>query len=184
MIWELRNAQIDDFAPLVAANQNFSENDMFETDGEPKIWEMPPAVMPFVEKRKKKQKPVADIAHFVHGALVFNSKSALALQDFILRFGQLLPMDCLGEMVYFYNVTRVLNAIDFEKSTKIHGTPVIDVPCFDLERIPKEPIIFKDHGNQCSFIYTNDAGRDALEKVIFKEKLTGLKFSTPGEKPY
>jgi hypothetical protein len=61
-IWELRCAAVNDFASIVSRDYDNVEDELFDTDGTAKDWKDQPVVGYAVDKRKKTQKPRADIA--------------------------------------------------------------------------------------------------------------------------
>jgi hypothetical protein len=71
-IWELRCGSVNVFAAIVSRDYDNIEDEMFDTDGSPKDWKDRPMVGYAVDKRKKTQKPRADIGLLLPGALVRN----------------------------------------------------------------------------------------------------------------
>lgn len=183
MIWELRNDLIGEVAILVDASQSYDDLSLFRADGSVKHWLDTPKVMPFEEKRKKKQKPRADISHLSPGSIVLNQRAYEALHDFLAQFGQLLELDCLGEKEYFYNVTNVIPALDLEKSE-------IDEGVVRKEKFPDDclntdkPVIFKDPMTVRARIYANNSARRIMEARVKEKNLTGVKFVEPGTSMY
>ncbi|NJO12161.1 MAG: hypothetical protein HC872_00335 [Gammaproteobacteria bacterium] len=157
MIWQLTNGGIEEFSILVFANEDEVFAGMFEMDGKPKHWSVRPRVEPFVDKRKKQQKPLADISYVTHGTIVLNGKAYAALGEFLSRFGQLLELDCNGEVYYFYNVTNLIDAIDVDCSG-LEGKSVVK-EAFRQDAIPSTAQIFKDPRTAHHAIYVNQAAK-------------------------
>ncbi len=154
----------------------------FWVDGKPKHWAMRPKVEPFIEKRRKKAKPRADLSYLLGGSIVLNEKAYLALKDFLLPFGQLLELDCNGEVEYFYNVTNLLPCVDYERSVK-KGTSVVEEVFLD-NVIPEEPMIFKDLLTARTRTYANQAGREKFEQLAAAAGLFGACFVEAGKDPF
>jgi hypothetical protein len=117
-VWELKSGSVNDFAPLVFADDKDVESGMFDATGASLSWSSKPKVEVFVEPGKKKPKPLADVSALTPGALVMNDKAKVALESFLSRFGQFLEMDCSGEPRWFYNVTNLVPCIDEARSAK------------------------------------------------------------------
>jgi hypothetical protein len=59
------------------------------------------------------------------------------LKDFLAQFGQLLALDCAGDVSCFYNVTNIVSCIDFARSEKSStGKTILKVE-FLPEAIPR-----------------------------------------------
>lgn len=71
-IWELRCATPNDFAMLTPVDHDDLEEDVFDTTGTPKQWLDRPRVTYHVEKRRKVQKPQADVGLLIPEALVLD----------------------------------------------------------------------------------------------------------------
>ncbi len=183
MMWELRNDGIGTFAMLVCTLPDEEAGMYFITDGSAKNWPDRPPVMPAPERRSKKGKPRADISHLWPGSIVLNQRAHDCLQDLLTPFGQLLELDCQGEIEYFYNVTKLQQCIDRARSTfdangVLRNEIMLDLPAAD------NPCICKDSLTASSQIYLNQAARQQMEERVAREKLTGIKFSIPGSWPY
>ncbi|MFL6677324.1 MAG: hypothetical protein ACJ8IK_03215 [Burkholderiaceae bacterium] len=98
---------------------------------------------------------MADISALTPGALALNDKAKAALEPFLLRFGQLLEMDCEGEPRWFYNVTNVVSCIDEARSEK-RPTGTLSKEAFSGERVPAEAAVFKDPLTAPVKIYVKD----------------------------
>ncbi|WP_293373914.1 hypothetical protein [Nevskia sp.] len=178
-VWELRNGLINETAQLIHSSANELHSGMFDVEGRPLAWRGRPSVEFLMEKRKKKQKPRADIMTFVPGVLVLNEKAFAALQDFLSRFGQLLEMSCEGGYVYFYNVTNLLDCVDAERSEK-RSSGSIFKEAFLEDAIPDVPTVFKDSLTARTRIYVNQSAKESLEKRIADAALSGAQFVMPG----
>ena len=178
MIWELRCAKINSFSPLVIVDDADIRAGMFAVDGSPKDWTHRPAVDFFVEPRKKKQRPRANVIHLKLGALVLDAKAKLALGSFLSKFGQLLELHLGGDVLWFYNVTNVVPCLD-EANSERDETGMIMAEAFDESRVPKEAAVFKDPKMGVIRIYVNDAGRAEIERLASDAGLTGIECGTP-----
>jgi len=176
-IWETTNDSIDQVSMLVATESDRSNLhfwDQFGGDGSPIHWSWPPRLQPFVDKKRAKQKPRADVSPFRPGSLALNARARDALGDFLGRFGQLLEIDVLGEVEYYYNVTNTLGCIDHDRSEVLPGG-FIKRPAFEARSIPAQAAIFKDP-TQPSSIYVNDAAKLELERRVAESGITGMAF--------
>jgi hypothetical protein len=178
MIWELRCAKINSFASLVALDDADFRAGLFAADGSVQDWMHRPAVEFFVETRKKKQPPRANVIFMKHGALVLDAKAKLALGAFLSKFGQLLELHLGGETLWFYNVTNMVTCLDAEKSER-DETGMIMAEAFDEANVPKAPAVFKDPTMAVIRIYVNDAGRAEIERLASDAELTGIECGSP-----
>lgn len=176
-IWEIANDLIGK-APMLVVTEDDRCNlcfwDQFGGDGSPIHWTKPPKLQPFVDKKRPKPMPRADISPFMPGSLALNAKARDALGDFLDRFGQLLEIDVLGEIEYYYNITNVIDCIDRSKSEVLPGG-FVKKPAFNESSIPTQAALFKD-ANHPSSIYANDAAKSELEKRIAESGITGMSF--------
>ncbi len=177
-IWELRCGSVNDFAMLVPRDRHDIEEDAFDTDGKPKDWMDRPLVGFSIDKRKKVMKPRADVSLFVPGALVLNERARDALGEFLGRFGQLLELDCSGEVLYFFNATRIVSCVDKSRSEKFEDGGVM-LESFEESKAPTEAAVFKDPLTAPVRIYVNDAGKTEIERIAVDASLTGIECGTP-----
>lgn len=178
-IWELHLDGLNQYAVLVPCEEHEGLLDLFTADGSPKHWPVMPKVEPFIEKRKKVAKPRADISYLSGGSIILNQKAFLALKDFLLPFGQLLKLDCKGEIEYFYNVTNLLACIDFAHSEKQDDVVIREV--FLPQAVPDLPQIFKDPHTARMSIYINQAGREKFEQLAAACGVFGARFVPAGQ---
>lgn len=180
-LWECMSGS-SDFAGLTATDMQDMMDGIFNTDGQKKQWQKIPAIRPSHYKNKKNQPPLADIGWLVPGAIVLNSKAHAVLGDFLAPFGEMLEMTCDAEVCYFYNVTNLVACIDFDKSEKTpSGLSVRKAEFFD-SAIPEGLQIFKDPLTAGSRIYLTATAKDAFERAIVANGLTGLHFFEAGKK--
>ncbi|RUL68514.1 hypothetical protein [Dyella choica] len=168
---------IDQVSMLVVTDEdrlNFSFWDQFRDDGSSMHWNKRPKLQPFVDKKRKKQKPRADISPFRPGGLALNGKARDALGDFLSQFGQLLEIDVLGEVEYYYNVTNVLTSVDLNQSEVVPGG-FVKKPAFNASSVPSQATVFKDAA-VLSSIYVNDAAKLELENRIAESGIRGIGF--------
>jgi hypothetical protein len=181
-VWEFKPGNVNEFSPLVFASDKDIESGMFDAEGQPLSWKKKPKIEVFVESRKKKAQPLADISALTPGALALNDKAKTALEPFLAQFGQMLEMDCEGEPRWFYNVTNVLSCIDEERSEK-RPTGALSKEEFFDDKVPTEPAVFKDPLTAPVKIYVNEAAKAALESLIDDAGLVGAAFVVPGPPP-
>jgi len=177
MIWELRCAKINSFAPLVLLDREDSRSGMLDTKGAVQDWKHRPAVEFFAEPKKKPQ-PRANVIHLKPGALVLDAKAKLALGSFLSKFGQLLELHHGGETLWFYNVTNIVPCLDEANSQK-DKRGMIKAEAFDESKVPEEAAVFKDPKMGVIRIYVNDAGRAEIERLASDAGLTGIECGTP-----
>ena len=173
MIWELRCAKINSFAPLVAIDDADFQAGLFAADGSPQDWTHRPAVEFHVETGKKKQLPRANVIFMKHGALVLDAQAKLALGSFLSKFGQLLELHLGGATLWFYNVTNIIACLDKEKSEWEEGGMILE-EAFDESSAPEAAAVFKDPVMGVIRIYVNDAGRAEIERLVSDAGLTGI----------
>ncbi len=181
-VWEFKPGNVNDYAPLVFTSDKDIESGMFDAEGQPLTWKKKPKIEVFVESRKKKALPLADISALTPGALALNDKAKAALEPFLAQFGQMLEMDCEGQSRWFYNVTNVVSCIDEQRSEK-RPTGALSKEEFFDDKVPTEPAVFKDPLTAPVKIYVNEAGKAALQSLIDDAGLVGAAFVVPGPPP-
>lgn len=179
-LWELTSGGTNNFSVYVFSSREELWSGIFDMDGKSKQWDYRPSVQAFVDKKRKVQKPQADIGYLTHGTIILNAKAYSALKDFLLQFGELLEIDCSGEVRYFYNITNLISCIDYEASEKM-GTAVVKAE-FHQDKIPKDAQIFKDPLTSGVRMYLTQSAKDHLEKIITENALTGFLFFEAGKK--
>jgi hypothetical protein len=178
-LWELMGGTNNDYSVLVYANEAERASGIFKTNGKPKQWAQPPHIKLFVDEKRKKQKPAADIGHLAPGSFILNEKAYLALKDFLAQFGECLCVNCEGEIQYFYNVTNLISCIDFTNSKKI--ADAVFKAVFLQETIPIDEQVFKDPLTANARIYVTEPAKATLEKLIKANALTGALFLVAGK---
>jgi hypothetical protein len=179
VIWELFYDGLNEHAVFVSDEGPGNMLGTFAPNGKPKDWAVPPRIKPFIEKRRKKAKPRADLSYLIAGSITLNEKAYQALKDFLLPFGQLLELNCEGGIEYYYNVTNLVPCIDYERSVKT-GTSVIKA-VFLPDAVPEAPLIFKDPYTAGTRIYLNQAGKEKFEKLCADAGLFGARFVEAGQ---
>ena len=169
------------FLTMDDIDESSDEEDMLLTDGKPKSWPARPKLVPLLEKRKKNQKPLADINYVTPGSVVLNQKAYNALKAFLQPFGEFLEVDCFNtkldgdftssEPHYFYNVTNIISCIDYENSGKMGGG--VSEPVFFPDAIPKDVQVFKDPHWVRTDILLSDSAKERLGKLIADAHLSG-----------
>lgn len=178
-IWELHLDGLNHYAVLVPVDDEDEDLlALFTADGKKKQWTAMPKVEPFIEKRKKVAKPRADISYLSGGSIILNEKACQALKDFLLPFGQLLQLDCKGEIEYFYNVTNLIHCIDYGRSEK--QDDIVIKEAFLPDAVPVAPMIFKDPLTARISIYINQAGKEKFEQLAATAGLFGARFVEAG----
>ena len=174
-VWELRCADVNEFSALLSVDRQDLLSGLFDADGAPQDWAHRPAVAFRVEKRKKVQKPRADVSLFMPGALVLDDKARSSLGNFLSRFGQLLELHVqeTGETLYFYNVTNLIDCIDTVASSTLSDGGIV-LEAFLPAALPGGPAIFKDARTAPARIYINDPGREFLERLVSHDGITGV----------
>jgi hypothetical protein len=181
-VWEFKNGALNDVAMLVYPVDAVFDAEIFDVNGKPLDWKTRPHATVFVEPRKKKAKPRADISALRPGALVLNTKAKTAIGGFLADFGQLLEIDIDGQTEWFYNVTHVIDCIDLQSST-LRASGTIAKEKFFADRIPIEPVIFKDPRTARTRIYVNEAAKDLLQERMKSTGISGAEFVEPGPPP-
>jgi len=177
-IWELRCGSVNDFAAIVSRDYDNIEDELFDTDGSPKDWKDRPLVGYAVDRRKKAQKPRADIGLLLPGTFVLNERARKALGPFLSKFGQLLELDCEGEPRWFFNATNIVDCVDKGRSEKFEDGGIM-LEAFDESKAPKEAAVFKDPLTAPVRIYVNDNGKRTIEKLVADARLTGIECGAP-----
>lgn len=176
-VWEITNDWLDKVAMLVVTDEDKNSPqfwDQFGGNGAPLHWAKHPKLQVYVDKKRKKPKPRADISPFTPEGLVLNGKARDALGDFLIQFGQLLELDVEGHVEYYYNVTRVISCVDRDRSEVLPGG-YVKTPVFKDSSVPEAAAVFRDSSIPTS-IYANDKAKAELEQRIAKHGITGMSF--------
>ncbi|PTT79020.1 hypothetical protein DBR42_22220 [Pelomonas sp. HMWF004] len=174
-ILELRYASINDYAMVVPLRQDDLIGHRFDTDGSPKDWADRPLVAFADSSRRKNKRPPADVSVMVPGALVLSRRAFDVLGPFLLKFGELLELECeIGaEIRYFYNVTHLVHCVDVGRSEK-NSFGDIRLEVFDESNVPEHACVFKDPATADLRIYVNAAAAAFIEERSASAGLTGI----------
>jgi hypothetical protein len=162
------------------ANLEDSFSPLYVTDGQKKNWRSRPKVVPGIEPRNKKAKPILPIGHIAVGSIVLQPHAVSVIGEFLCQFGELLDVEYEGGLVYFYNCTTLLQVVDFANSKKSGTGKSILRPAFLASSIPTSPVIFKDPLTASTSLYVSNAAREWLEPMLAEHKLAGLRFYPAG----
>lgn len=179
-VWELRCGDIDNYSMIVPVGADAAK---FDAEGAPLDWPSRP-IISYADSRSQKRKlpprPVADVAEIGGAAFVLSRRAFEVLGPFLGQFGQLLEVQTFGgaEFRYFYNVTNIVKCVDIEASGKSDFGAVVDEVFYDIN-VPRSPAVFKDPSTAKIRMYTNDAGRELLERLAREHGLTGLECGAP-----
>lgn len=180
-IWRWDGAS-NSYATLLPAHNADLLGGVFAADGTPKTWAVRPQVVPALERIAKKQLPLGDISFIMGGSVVLNGRAYAALGTFLQPFGEFLELELVDEtgmgggdqILYFYNVTRMIPCIDFAHSDT-EGKKVLR-PAFMPGVVPRESVIFKDPWRKKIDIYLNPAAHDELARLMTDAGLRGSTF--------
>jgi hypothetical protein len=172
-VWELV-AVSNDLTQFVATNGEDVNSQTFHTNGEPKTWLTRPQLTVFIEKRRKKPKPLGDVSFILPGSVILNQKAHAALHEFLGRFGQFLGTECDGEIFYFYNVTNIISCID-PANSQLLG-PALFKADFHADAAPQDAQVFKDPLKLKTSIYVSEVAKAVLDRLIADGHLTGIRF--------
>ncbi|MCK9684907.1 hypothetical protein [Scleromatobacter humisilvae] len=179
-VWELRCANINDYAMVVPSELDLLDG-LFEIDGRPLDWKSIP-IVDYADSRSrgKHKRPVADVATIGPGAFVLSRRAFDVLGAFLGQFGQLLEVQTAGggEFRHLYNVTNLVKCVDAERSAKSASGAVSSEVFYDLN-VPRGPAVFKDPLTAAVRLYTNDPGRELIERLSADNGLTGIECGVP-----
>ena len=179
-VWELRCANIDDYAMVVPSELDVLDG-VFEIDGRPLDWKAIPIVEYADSRSRGKQKrAVADVATIGPGAFVLSARAHDVLGPFLRQFGQLLEVQTAGgaEFRHLYNVTTLVKCVDPERSEKSASGAVRSEVFYDIN-VPRSAAVFKDPLTAAVRMYTNDPGRELIERLVSEAGLTGIECGGP-----
>lgn len=177
-VWELKSGPLNAFAPLVITLEDRSRMALLFADGQAKAWPQAPSVGFLVDKRTKGL-PRADVPMLVNGALALTQRAKEALGPLLSRFGQLVPLDCKDQPVWYFNVTTVIDGLD-RQSSVLREDGSIAKEAFFASKVPLQATVFKDPAKLRSRIYVNQAAKDEIDKIVGEHGLTGLEIIEPG----
>ncbi len=172
-VWQL-TATSNDRTQYIAANQADVKDQVFHTAGQPKVWATRPQLLVFVEKGRKKPKPLGDISFIVPGSIILNGKAYAALHEYLAQFGQFLEAKCEGEICYLYNVTTIIACVDKDNSKSIGGA--LFYAAFYADQVPQDAQIFKDPLMLKTAIFINEPAKARLDALIAANQITGIEF--------
>ncbi len=178
MVYELKLADVNDYAPLVQHPDQGSIIYLTHWDGKPKIWPSPIKVQKFFDKKRKIQKERADIGWFCPGAIVLSRRAFDALHKYLEQFGELLQLDCEDGEAWLYNCTTLIECVDVERSGRF--VTMVQEEVFFEDKIPTQACIFKDPATVLRTIYLNQSAKDDLEKLFAEHQLTGGRIIVAG----
>ena len=107
--------------------------------------------------------------------LILNEKAKIALESFVLHYGELLPLRCPDEPLWLVNVTNVVDALDFEESDITSrdkypkSTPLIYRPVFKIEKLTKGALFRLPYENISTTYFD-----DEFVSLVTNKGLTGL----------
>ena len=90
----------------------------------------------------KNHLPRGDASLLLAGSLVLSQKAVDGLGPFLAQFGQLLEAKVDGAVEYFYNVTRVIDCIDPERSENRSSGSFLK-EAFRTDALPVGPTVFR-----------------------------------------
>lgn len=181
-VWEVTNKWMNDVAGVGPDRRLEFDPDkhvafwkQFEGDfdGQPLHWSTPPKLAILEDEDRKKPLPRADISPFTASGLIINQKARDALGDVLGQFGQLLEVDVAGQPEYYYNVTKIVDCLDHERSELVVG--YVRVPVFQEQLVPTEPTIFREP-SVATRIFVNEAAKSMLAERIAANKIIGMSF--------
>ncbi len=115
--------------------------------------------------------PKGDYPSLVPSVPVFTRKAVSALRDILEANGEILPVKIAGEEYYFYNLTRIIDALDEIKSTLDRYDDgrvfYIDDYSFFADKLVGATI-FKIPQMPGSWIYVNDVFVQRVQKAKLK----------------
>ena len=179
-VWELRCANIDDYAMVVPSELDLLDG-LFEFDGHPLDWKSIP-IVGYADSRSRgnHKRPVADVATIGPGAFVLGARAFEVLGPFLGQFGQLLEVQTAGgqEFRHLFNVTNLVKCVDAERSEKSASGAVRSEVFYDIN-VPRIASVFKDPLTAAIRLYTNDPGRELIERLVSEAGLTGIECGEP-----
>ncbi|MDJ0632715.1 MAG: hypothetical protein QNJ34_05950 [Xenococcaceae cyanobacterium MO_188.B29] len=108
---------------------------------------------------------------------VFSQRACEVLRDFLEPNGELLPLDSDSGQYFFYNITKIVDALDVENSVCEFwcdpSTTAIDIQYyFFKEEMLNELSIFRIYENPIATLVTND-----FVKRVHEYELNGFQFN-------
>ncbi|MCR6652663.1 MAG: hypothetical protein NVV73_14830 [Cellvibrionaceae bacterium] len=167
--------QVDDFIDLMPEGYSdaqllrFSYHNTSLKDG----WEN--IQSEFIQAEAGEPLPVPDISLWLPGAaLVLSAKALSVLGSLIGEFGEILPVDCVGDRVFIFNCRNVVDADPAQSESLIHSGMVVGVRQIGFRQgdVAKSAV-FKTRFDNCTGLYANDLFKTAVEK----NGLRGVKFT-------
>lgn len=95
-------------------------------DGSPRLANWRPVEFKIVKENGRRKLHAVDAPWYGNDTLIFKPTVIRALGEYLQRYGEFLPLICKDVEVVLYNPTRVIDALDDEKS---------DIARFDSGRI-------------------------------------------------
>jgi hypothetical protein len=108
----------------------------------------------------------------------FSSNSLIYLQEILENSGELLTLDCEGVKFYAYNLTKIIDAIDYEKSLiQYYSKPRWEFDIESVVRLEFKPhlikglSIFRVYGRDLEYYVTS-----SFKKKVEENNLNGFSF--------
>lgn len=148
---------------------------VYAGDGKPRQHNWYPPRVKLKSDSFNEGKKVPDIGHIAVGSIVLSERAVEILKKHLEPYGELLPLDVEGETYYLYNVTKIIDALDQNKSVK-RSSGIIKQAAFNPSKIPVDVEVFKVPETQVSLIYFNEISGENIKTLIEKHGLVGARF--------
>ncbi len=123
--------------------------------------------------------PKTDFPTFTIATMVLSARAVGRLGPILRASGEVLPIHIRNDPgeFFLFNVTRVINAVDMQRSRFVRfrdgGIMKCELLVFDPARLPQEAVFFKTtQMGKCTEIFATDSAVKAVEDA----RLTGSEF--------
>jgi hypothetical protein len=170
------SADANNFQNLVFPNESGSEI-VYHFDGRPLLTSWKKWVLDILYDDDMNRKlPPSDFPSFAPHIPVFSTRAFKLLSDFLVPFGEFLPVDCNDDEYFIYNVTKIVDALDEEKSTikrfKSSGR-IMEITNYEFESILLKNVpIFKIPQTSLMDVFVTES----FVEQIRKHELIGFSF--------
>ncbi len=113
-VYELASAENSELCHPIQEGKFESINTMI--DGSPRSQSWEPLEMTLITEDRGKRYDYSDAPWLGAHVPIFREKATQVLRPILSHYGEFLPLECSGAKLSMFNVTRVVDALDEEKS--------------------------------------------------------------------
>ncbi|CAA0110671.1 Uncharacterised protein [BD1-7 clade bacterium] len=98
---------------------------------------------------------IPDISYFVAGGVIVSPKTVELMGDYLSKFGDLHPITVEGNNWFTYDITNIIDGVVDKENSSYSRRGLLRKPAFNLDKLPKDPQVFKIEDDNRIGIYLN-----------------------------